>query len=115
MIFPAERLQEHGYTVVKVPVDGEGGFVDLDFLSEQVDGDTLLVSIAPVNHEVGGVKQDIRAIIELVKDKDEAVKIHCDACDAFCRMPLDMERLGIDLASFSSHKVYGPRESVPCM
>ncbi|WFN35345.1 cysteine desulfurase [Methanogenium sp. S4BF] len=107
VMFPAERLQEQGYTVVKVPVD-TNGFVDQEYLAGQVDGDTLLVSIAPVNHEIG-VIQDIHAIIDRVRDKDEGVKIHFDACDAFCRMGLDLADLGVDLASFSSHKVFGPK------
>lgn len=103
VVFPAEHLQEQGYTVEKVPVDGSG-FLDPEYLAGQVDEDTLLVSIAPINHEIG-VKQDIHAIIDLVRDKDEEVKIHFDER---CLLPdgLDMEGLGIDLASFSSHKVY---------
>jgi cysteine desulfurase len=107
VMFPAEQLQKQGYTVVKVPVDGHG-FVDQEYLSSQVDKETLLVSIAPVNHEIG-VMQDTRAIIDLVKDRDEEVKIHFDACDAFCRVDLDLGDIGIDLASFSSHKVFGPK------
>jgi cysteine desulfurase len=107
VMFPAEQLQKHGYTVVKVPVD-KSGFVDLEYFAKQVDDETLLVSIAPLNHEIG-VIQDIHALVDLVKDKDEDVKIHFDSCDAFCRMNLDMEDLGIDLASFSSHKVFGPK------
>lgn len=107
VMFPAEHLQEQGYTVVKVPVD-EKGFVNLDSLSEQVDGDTLLVSIAPMNHEIG-VMQDIPALVDCVRDRDENVKIHFDSCDAFCRMDLDLKQIGVDLASFSSHKVFGPK------
>ncbi len=107
VMFPAEQLQKHGYTVVKVPVD-ESGFVDLEYLAKQVDEETLLVSIAPLNHEIGTI-QDIHALVDLVKDKNEEVKIHFDSCDAFCRMNLDMEDLGIDLASISSHKIFGPK------
>lgn len=107
VMFPAEHLQKQGYTVVKVPVDDQG-FVDMEYLTEKVDNDTLLVSIAPLNHEIGTV-QDIRALIDCVKDRDEDVKIHFDSCDAFCRMDLDVSNIGIDLASFSSHKVFGPK------
>ena len=107
VMFPAEHLQEQGYTIVKIPVD-EKGFVDLKYLAEQVDDNTLLVSIAPLNHEIG-VMQDIHSLVDCIRDKDEGVKIHFDSRDAFCRMNLDVKNLGVDLASFSSHKVFGPK------
>lgn len=107
VVFPAEQLQKHGYKVVKVPVDREG-FVNLDFLMNNVDKDTLLVSVAATNHEIGTV-QDLKGIVESVKEKDENVVFHTDACDALGRISLDFEKLDVDLASFSSHKVYGPK------
>jgi cysteine desulfurase len=107
VIFPAEQLKAQGFSVVKVPVDRDG-FLDQEELGEEVDRTTLLVSIAPVNHEIG-VVQDLRSLVEIIREKDEAVKIHCDSCDALFRTDLDMEGLGIDLASFSSHKIYGPK------
>ncbi len=107
VIFPAEQLQEQGFKVVKIPVDREG-FVDLEFLADHLDRETLLVSVAAVNHEIG-VIQDIKAIGEVVKDKDQNIKFHVDACDALGRIPFDLGKLNVDLASFSSHKVYGPK------
>ena len=107
VIFPAEKLGKHGFKVVKIPVDREG-FINLDSLSDQVDGETLLVSVAAVNHEIGTI-QDMKAIRDIVRDRDKEVLIHTDACDALGRVPLDMKDLDVDLASFSSHKVYGPK------
>ncbi|MEM3066023.1 MAG: cysteine desulfurase family protein [Nitrososphaerota archaeon] len=107
VIFPAEQLQKYGYKVIKVPVDQEG-FVNLDFLMNNVDKDTLLVSVGAVNHEIGTI-QDLRAIVESVKDKDENIIFHTDACDALGRIGLDVKKLNVDLASFSSHKVCGPK------
>lgn len=107
VIFPAESLKKHGFKVIKIPVDKEG-FIDLDFLSNQVDKETLLVSVAAVNHEIGTV-QDLEAVKDIVKDKDEEILIHTDACDALGRIRLDMKKLNFDLASLSSHKVYGPK------
>lgn len=107
VIFTAEHLQKFGFKVVKIPVDGEG-FVDLDFISRNADKDTLLVSVAPVNHEIGTI-QDIKAIIDVVKERDDEIIVHTDACDALGRVKLDLKRLNLDLASFSSHKVYGPK------
>ncbi len=105
--FPAESLQELGFKVEEVPVDEEG-FIDLDKLSDLVDKDTLLVSIAAVNHEIGTI-QDLKAVIEIVKDRDPKIIVHTDACDALGRIRLDFSKLEVDMASFSSHKVYGPR------
>jgi len=107
VVFPAEQLAQAGFRVVKIPVDRDG-FVSLDTLSGQLDNETLLVSIAPVNHEIG-VIQDTRAIVDLVRDTDAEIKVHFDACDAFTKIPLDLGASGVDLASFSSHKVYGPK------
>ncbi len=107
VIFPAEKLEKRGFKVIRIPVDGEG-FVNLDFLSKHVDKETLIVSIAAINHEIGTI-QDLKAIRDIVRDKDDRILIHTDACDALGRIPLDMKKLDVDLASFSSHKVYGPK------
>ncbi|MCS7116709.1 MAG: cysteine desulfurase family protein [Nitrososphaerota archaeon] len=107
VIFSAERLERYGFKVMKIPVDKEG-FIDLEFLSKHIDKETFMVSVAAVNHEIGTI-QDIKAIADIVKGKDKDILIHTDACDALGRIPLDMKKLGIDLASFSSHKVYGPK------
>ncbi|MEM2846840.1 MAG: cysteine desulfurase family protein [Nitrososphaerota archaeon] len=105
--FPAERLQENGFKLVEIPVDEEG-FVDLDYLAGQVDGDTLMVSVAAVNHEIGTI-QDLRAVAEVVRDKSPEAVIHTDACDALGRIPLDLEKAGVDMASFSGHKAFAPK------
>ncbi|MEM0328897.1 MAG: cysteine desulfurase family protein [Nitrososphaerota archaeon] len=105
--FPAERLQENGFKLVEIPVDEEG-FVDLDYLAGQVDGNTLMVSVAAVNHEIGTI-QDLKAIAEVVRDKSPEAVIHTDACDALGRIPLDLEKAGVDMASFSGHKAFAPK------
>ena len=107
VIFPAEKLEKYGFKVIKVPVNNEG-FVDLDFLSNVIDNNTLLVSIGAVNHEIG-VIQDIKSIVEIVKDKNPNIIVHTDAVDALGKINFDVKKIGVDLASFSSHKVYGPK------
>lgn len=107
VIFPAERLQEHGYRIVKIPVNEEG-FIDQDQLKKEVDHNTFLVSIGAANHEIG-VIQDLKALLEIVKDYDPSILFHTDMADALSRIEINLERLNVDLASFSSHKVYGPK------
>ncbi|MEM2122848.1 MAG: cysteine desulfurase family protein [Candidatus Bathyarchaeia archaeon] len=107
LIFPAERLQEQGYRIVKTPVDGEG-FIVQDLLEKEVDDHTFLVSIGAVNHEIG-VIQDLKGLVELVKDQDSSILFHTDMADALGRIRINLKELNVDLASFSSHKVYGPK------
>ncbi|RLF06281.1 MAG: cysteine desulfurase [Thermoprotei archaeon] len=107
VIFPAEELAKAGYKLIKVPVDEEG-FVKLDELATAVDRETLLVSIGLVNHEIGTI-QDLKALVEVVKDRDEDIIFHTDAADALGKVRLDVEELNVDMATFSSHKVYGPK------
>ena len=105
--FPAERMQEYGFKVIEIPVDEEG-FVDLESLGDSLDREVLLVSIAAVNHEIGTI-QDLKAISDIVKDRDPEIILHTDACDALGRVKLNFEKQQVDLASFSSHKVFGPK------
>ncbi|RLG81143.1 MAG: cysteine desulfurase [Thermoprotei archaeon] len=107
VLLPASELAKQGFEVVQVPVDGEG-FVDLDILESLIDENTLLVSIQMVNHEIG-VIQPIKAISEIVKDKNPNTLIHTDAVDAYTRIPIDVNKLQIDLLTLSSHKILGPK------
>ena len=104
---PAEKMQEFGFKVVEVPVDEEG-FVDLERVEGVLDEETLLVSIAVVNHEIG-VIQDLKAVSEIIKDRDPEILIHTDACDALGRVELNFEKQRVDLATFSGHKIFGPK------
>ena len=107
VIFPAEKLQEQGFKIVKIPVDGEG-FVNQDQLENEADSHTLLVSVGAVNHEIG-VIQDLKGLVENVKDRDSSILFHTDMADALGRIRINLKELNVDLASFSSHKVYGPK------
>lgn len=103
----AELLQKFGYAVSKVPVDGEG-FLNLEKLKEAVDRETVLVSIAAVNNEIGTV-QPIKEAIDIVKDRNPDALFHTDASDAYGRVSFNVQALRVDLATLSSYKILGPR------
>lgn len=103
----AELLQKFGFTTVKVPVDSEG-FIDLERLKEAVDKETVLVSIAAVNNEIGTI-QPLKEAVEIVKDRNPNALFHTDASDAYGRIPFNVQALRVDLATVSSYKILGPR------
>ncbi len=100
-------LRPMGFDIVEIPVDREG-LIDLDALERAVNGETILVSISAVNHEIGAI-QPIREAVELMKDRSPDAIFHTDASDAYGRIPLDVEKLGVDMATLSSYKILGPR------
>jgi cysteine desulfurase len=102
-----EMLQKYGFTTTKIPVDQEG-FLNLEKLQDAMEKDTILVSIAVVNNEVGTI-QPIKEALEIVKDKNSEAVFHTDASDAYGRIPLNLQDLKVDLATVSSYKILGPR------
>lgn len=102
-----DLMKEQGYTILKVPVDGEGT-VKLEKLKELVDKETALVSIHLVNNEIGTV-QPIREAADIVKDKNPQALFHTDASDAYGRIPMNLQELKVDMATLSSFKILGPR------
>ncbi|RLG88407.1 MAG: cysteine desulfurase, partial [Thermoprotei archaeon] len=89
------------------PVDEEG-FVDPDILAAYIDKDTILVSIQMVNHEIGTI-QPIKDLVDVAKSINPNVIFHTDAADAYGKLAIDIEKLGIDMMTISSHKIHGPR------
>ncbi len=98
-------LEGNGFKVTFLPVDRDG-LVDLNRLSEAVDDRTILVSVMAANNEIG-VLQPLGEIAAIVSSS--GALLHSDAVQAAGKIPLDVPGLGIDLASVSSHKIYGPK------
>ncbi|MEM2125984.1 MAG: cysteine desulfurase family protein [Candidatus Methanosuratincola sp.] len=102
-----DLMKKQGYTILKVPVDGEGT-VKLEKLKELVDKETALVSVHLVNNEIGTI-QPIREAVEIVKDKNPEALFHTDASDGYGRIPLNVHDLKVDMATLSGFKILGPR------
>ncbi len=98
-------LETQGFSVTYIPVDGFG-LVDPDDVRDAIRKDTLLVTIMYANNETGTV-MPIRDIVEAAHEK--GVPVHSDMVQALGKIPVDVAGLGIDLASFSGHKVYAPK------
>lgn len=102
---PCKRLEKQGCGVVYLPVDG-AGTVDIEVLEQSLSKDTALVSIMLANNEVGTI-QPIRAISEICKQHNAL--LHSDAIQAVGKIPVNVDDLGVDLMSISSHKINGPK------
>jgi cysteine desulfurase len=100
-----EYVQKFGYRFVRIPVD-EYGIVDLSFLEEQVDENTLLVSIMYANNEVGTI-EPIREISRIAHRAGAIV--HTDAVQAVGKTNIDFRSMEIDMLSLSGHKLCGPK------
>ncbi len=99
------QLETEGFEVTYMPVK-EDGLLDLEELAKAMRPDTTLVSVMAVNNEIG-VIQDIEKIGEMCRER--GILFHCDATQAAGKIPLDVQKMKIDLMSLSSHKVYGPK------
>jgi cysteine desulfurase len=110
---PAEHLERSGHAVTRLPVrpqhgddGGPAGTIRLDDLEAALRPETFLVSVMLANNEIG-VVQDIPAIADRVHRRGAI--LHVDCAQAVGRMPVAVDALGADLASFSAHKFHGPK------
>ncbi len=102
---PVRHLERSGLAVTVLPVRSDG-LIDLDRLRQAILPQTLLVSVMYANNEIG-VIQPVAAIGALCRERK--VLFHCDAAQAFGKVPVDVNDAKIDLMSMSAHKLYGPK------
>ncbi|MEE1280210.1 MAG: cysteine desulfurase family protein [Oscillospiraceae bacterium] len=107
VIAAAEHLSKNGFEVVKVYPD-KNGVITPDKIAAAVDDKTILVSLMHVNNEVGSV-MDVATAAAGARRKNSRVTVHCDAVQAFGKIPVHTGRLGVDLLTVSAHKIHGPK------
>jgi len=98
-------LESQGFEITFLPVDSKGT-VYPEILMNAIRQNTILVSVMSANNEIGTLEpiDDIGRIC-----KEKGVLFHCDACQSFGKLPLDVEKSNIDLLTINSHKIYGPK------
>lgn len=82
------------------------GCIDVDDLTSKVRGKTSLVSVMLVNNETGAIN-DVKAIADWCHER--GMLVHSDCTQALGVMPIDVEKLGVDFATFSGHKIHSPK------
>ena len=98
-------LESAGFEITRLPVNGDG-LVDPGVFRNALRPDTTLATIMFANNEVGSV-QPIAQLAAIAREK--SVPFHTDAVQALGKIPLDVDGLGVDMASVSAHKVQGPK------
>jgi cysteine desulfurase len=101
----AKRLEKEGYRVTYLPVQKDGR-VDPDDVKKAITDKTILVSLMLGNNEVGSVNP----IAEIGKiTRERGIIFHTDAVQGVGKVPFDVQKMNVDLASLSAHKMYGPK------
>ena len=101
----AKRLEKSGMNVTYLPVDKDG-LVDPEDVRKAITDRTVLISIMLVNNEIG-VIQPVEEIGKIAKER--GILFHCDATQGVGKIPVNVQSMGVDLLSYTAHKLYGPK------
>jgi cysteine desulfurase len=96
---------KRGIKVTYLPVD-KTGLVSPDDVRQAITDKTILISIMLANNEIGTINP-MKEIGKIAKEK--GILLHCDATQGVGKIPVDVQEMGIDLMSFTAHKIYGPK------
>lgn len=102
-----ESLKDFGFEVIKLKPD-QTGVINLCELENSLNDKTVLVSIMLVNNETGAI-QPIKQSAELTHKLAKNAFFHCDAVQAYGKMPLNVKTLGVDMLTASGHKIHAPK------
>lgn len=105
VLHTCEFLEKHGYDVTYLPVD-ENGSVDPKQVEEAIRPETILISVMFANNEIGTI-EPVEEIGRIAKER--GILFHTDAVQALGHVPIDVEKMNIDLLSASAHKINGPK------
>ncbi|MBQ7836881.1 MAG: cysteine desulfurase [Clostridia bacterium] len=102
----AKKLEDDGFTVLKVPT--RGGVLDLDFIRENADNNTVLASFMLANNETGAI-YDVKSAFSAIRAVSPKAVCHVDAVQAFLKTKFTPTSLTADAISVSAHKIFSPK------
>jgi cysteine desulfurase len=99
------KLENQGFSITYLPVTREG-LIDLEVLESAIREETILISVMHANNEIGTI-QPLEDIGKIAKEKE--IYFHTDAVQTAGKIPIDVQKMELDLLSISAHKLYGPK------
>ncbi|HEY4478573.1 MAG TPA: cysteine desulfurase family protein [Candidatus Paceibacterota bacterium] len=107
---PAKQLEKEGFEVTILPVD-KYGMIDVKQCISYIKKETILVSVMYANNEIGTIEpiKDLALAIKNHRGVNTFPLLHTDACQALGAISIDIDKLGVDLMSLNSSKIYGPK------
>lgn len=103
----SQILAEMGYIVEYIALESDGR-LSIEDLKNKLTDDVGLVSFIHVSNETGAIN-DAKTICEIVKSFNKRILVHCDGVQAFSKIDVDLNDIGVDLYTISGHKVHGPK------